>query len=591
MSKKQEKRFTVRSTAVFFLTAVILVFMALVFNQCKTKMPQMPQMPPIKVQVQTVKKPAPLPVPTAPGKIQKEDLSVEFVVEEGIEGSFVGGTVCGVGAPTGDDLGVNSYSSIRCAPAHSFNTEEYNRIYENRFLTALDNPLSTFSIDVDTGSYSNIRRYLNDYQLPPKDAVRIEEMINYFEYDYPEPDGIHPFSITAEMSACPWEPSHFLLHIGIRGKSIASESLPLSNLVFLLDVSGSMEEPDKLPLLVSSFKLLVPQLSDGDKVAVVVYAGAAGLVLPSVPGNQKDVILAALDKLTAGGCTAGSAGIRLAYQIASENFIPNGNNRIILATDGDFNIGVSSTSELIRLIEEKRENGIFLTTLGFGSGNLKDNRLEQLADKGNGSYHYIDNILEGKKVFVHDLKSTLFTIAKDVKIQVEFNPAKVESYRLVGYENRVLAKEDFADDKKDAGELGAGHTVTALYEIIPCKPGEKSPASDPLRFQETSVKAEAFNTGEMALVKLRYKQPQGEESQLVTQPVLWEERDFKKSPENIRFSAAVVMFGMLLRESEYAGDLTYDNVLAYAKDAIGPDRYGYRGEFLHLVSVAKRLKQ
>jgi Ca-activated chloride channel family protein len=464
----------------------------------------------------------------------------------------------------------------------------------------MDNPLSTFSIDVDTGSYSNIRRYLNDYRMPPKDAVRIEEMINYFEYDYPEPKDIHPFSITTEISSCPWEPSHLLLHIGARGKSMTGESLPPSNLVFLLDVSGSMEDPDKLPLLVSSFKLLVPQLNAGDKVAIVVYAGAAGLVLPPVPGTKKDVILAALDKLTAGGSTAGSAGIQLAYQIAAENFIPNGNNRIILATDGDFNIGVSSTSELIRLIEEKRESGIFLTTLGFGSDNLKDNRLEQLADKGNGSYHYIDNILEGKKVFVHDLRGTLFTIAKDVKIQVEFNPVKVDSYRLIGYENRVLAKEDFADDKKDAGELGAGHTVTALYEIVPVKPGEKNPASgaqavskapDVLRYQETTVKPEALNTAEMALVKLRYKKPREEVSQLVTQPVSWEEGALKKAPGNITFSTAVAMFGMLLKKSEYAGKITYDDVLAYAKDAVGLDIYGYRAEFLHLVSVARRLEQ
>ncbi|MCX6582451.1 MAG: von Willebrand factor type A domain-containing protein [Candidatus Aminicenantes bacterium] len=476
MSNKQEKRFTVRSMAVFFLTAVILGFMVFVFSQCKAKMPQMP---PVKVQEPAVKKPAPPSLPTHASKEKQwEELSSDFSFAESVDGGVEGGVeggVCGgvLGAPPGDGyFGINLDSSIRYAPPHSFNTEEYNRIYENRFLTALDNPLSTFSIDVDTGSYSNIRRYLNDYRLPPKDAVRIEEMINYFEYDYPEPMGIHPFSITTKMCTCPWESSHFVLHIGVHGKSLAGDSLPLSNLVFLLDVSGSMDEPDKLPLLVSSFKLLASQLSAGDKVAIVVYAGAAGVVLPSVPGSQKEVILAALDKLTAGGCTAGNAGIR-----------------------------------------------------------------------------------------------------------------------LVGYENRVLPKEDFADDKKDAGELGAGHTVTALYEIIPCKPGEKSPGSDPLRFQETYVKAEALNTGEMALVKLRYKQPQGEESQLVTQSAPWEERDFKKSSENVKFSAAVVMLGMLLRESEYVGNVAYDDVLAYAKDAVGPDRYGYRGEFLHLVSVAKRLKQ
>ncbi|MCP4221435.1 MAG: VWA domain-containing protein, partial [bacterium] len=343
------------------------------------------------------------------------------------------------------------------APPPNFNTEEYNRLYENQFRKSLYTPLSTFSIDVDTGSYSNIRRFLNRHSRPPKDAVRIEEMINYFSYDYPKPKGKHPFSISTDLAPCPWNDAHVLLHIGIKGKTAEPKNLPPSNLVFLLDVSGSMNNRDKLPLLKSSFKLLVDQLREKDRVAVVVYAGAAGLVLESTPGDRKKTIHAAIDKLSAGGSTAGGEGIRLAYTVAQQNCIPGGNNRIILATDGDFNVGVSSTSQLIRMIEEKRKKGIFLTTMGFGTGNYKDHRLEQLADKGNGCYFYIDNIMEGQKVFVHDLRGTLFTIAKDVKIQVEFNPVLVDSHRLIGYENRVLKKEDFNDDQKDAGELGAGH--------------------------------------------------------------------------------------------------------------------------------------
>lgn len=334
-------------------------------------------------------------------------------------------------------------------PYADFNTEEYDRIYENRFLLSLSNPLSTFSIDVDTASYSNVRRYLKDNQLPPKDAVRIEEMINYFDYDYKIPTGKHPFSINTELAICPWNKKHQIVQIGIQGKEI--KDIPPSNLVFLLDVSGSMRSGNKLPLLKDSFKLLVKRLTKKDRVAIVVYAGAAGMILESTPGDQKAEILNSIDRLRAGGSTAGGAGIKLAYKIAMQNFINKGNNRIILATDGDFNVGISSTSELIRLIEEKRDKGVFLTVLGFGSGNYKGSRMESLADKGNGNYYYIDSILEGKKVFVDEMRSTLFTIAKDVKIQVEFNPAKIKAYRLIGYENRKLKKEDFADDKKDAG--------------------------------------------------------------------------------------------------------------------------------------------
>ena len=346
-----------------------------------------------------------------------------------------------------------------------FNTEQYNRIYDNEFLMAKDNPLSTFSIDVDTASYSNIRRFLNNNQLPPKDAVRIEEMINYFSYDYPQPKENEPFSVTTEVAACPWNKDHQLVLIGLQGRNVETANLPPSNLVFLLDVSGSMQDTDKLPLIKSAFRLLVDQLRPQDRVSIVVYAGSSGLVLDSTPGDQKQVILQAIDSLNAGGTTAGGEGIKLAYEIAKKNLMKDGNNRVILATDGDFNVGVSSDGDLIRMIEEKRNDGIFLTILGFGMGNYKDAKMEQLADKGNGTIAYIDNLLEAKKVFVSGLSGTLLTIAKDVKIQVEFNPTKIKAYRLIGYENRMLKKEDFNDDKKDAGEIGAGHSVTALYEI------------------------------------------------------------------------------------------------------------------------------
>lgn len=603
MIQKKEKHFTKKTLIELIFLLVTLFVVVILFTQCSTKKPPLKQ-PPVKLNRPEPPKPTPPPLPPpAPKKAKQARLAYPIeipdgeIADVGVEGGIVSGVL---GAPSSfgmDDSNANmnmkacGTSYFMSEPSHPFNTEEYSRLYESRFLEALDNPLSTFSIDVDTGSYANVRRFLNHSQLPPKDAVRIEEMINYFVYDYPQPQGKHPFSVNTRLAVCPWNSSAQLLHIGIRGKSLESEKIPPSNLVFLLDVSGSMTPANKLPLLVSSFKLLVKELTSKDKVAIVVYAGAAGLVLASTPGDQKDKILGVLDMLDAGGSTAGGAGIKLAYKIAEENFIQKGNNRIILATDGDFNVGVSSTSELVRMIEEKREKGIFLTTLGFGIGNYKDGRLEQLADKGNGSYHYIDNILEGKKVFVRDLKGTLFTIAKDVKIQVEFNPAKVKSYRLVGYENRKLQKEDFDDDKKDAGELGAGHTVTALYEIIPADPEKTVPDSASLRFQETRVKPEAFKTDEMALAKLRYKQPRGTVSQLITHPVNWETQENNKGSDNLRFSAAVAMFGMLLRDSEHSGNATYDNVLSLAKSAAGEDKYGYRSEFLRLVSIAKELKE
>ncbi|KHG40001.1 MULTISPECIES: VWA domain-containing protein [Aphanizomenon] len=473
-----------------------------------------------------------------------------------------------------------------------FNTENYNRIDDNPFHRVDNDPLSTFSIDVDTAAYSNMRRFITQGQLPPKDAVRIEELINYFPYNYPQPTGNRPFSVTTEVTAAPWNPQHKLVQVGLQGKRLESETLPPSNLVFLIDVSGSMGEPDKLPLVQQSLKLLVNKLRPEDRVSLVVYAGNAGVVLPATPGNQKTKILAAIDRLQAGGSTAGGQGIELAYKIAKQNFLKLGNNRVILATDGDFNVGVSSDAELTRLIEQKRDQGIFLTVLGFGTGNYKDSKMEQLADKGNGNYAYIDTLLEAKKVLVNDIRGTLFTIAKDVKIQVEFNPAKVQAYRLIGYENRLLQNQDFNDDKKDAGEIGAGHSVTALYEIIPTgtKSDVKLPEVDPLRYQRSGVTATNTADNEMMLVKLRYKLPQDITSQLITQTI--KDSDFKVNQipsTNLRFAAAVATFGMILRDSEYKGNANYDLVIKLATQGQGEDQEGYRGEFIRLVEKYRDL--
>jgi Ca-activated chloride channel homolog len=385
------------------------------------------------------------------------------------------------------------------------NTEEYSKIDESGFFNVINKPLSTFAADIDGASYSNARRFIMQDQLPYKDAVRSEEFINYFSYDYKQPAGKDPLSINLEYSECPWNKENSLIHIGLQGKILSKEEQKPSNLVFLLDVSGSMNSPKKLPLLKKSFKLLVDQLNSEDRVAIVVYAGSAGLVLPSTSADDKRVIINSFEKLSAGGSTAGGAGVQLAYKIAKKNFIKDGNNRVILATDGDFNVGISSTSELVRFIENKRDDGIFLTVLGFGMGNYKDDRLQELADRGNGNHAYIDNILEAKKVLVNEVTSTLFTIAKDVKIQVEFNPAKIESYRLIGYENRILEDKDFTDDKKDAGEIGAGHTVTALYEIVPAKNGSNT--SRDLKYQHTQINDGAYSTAEIMTVKIRYKEP------------------------------------------------------------------------------------
>ncbi len=475
------------------------------------------------------------------------------------------------------------------------NTEGYSTIHENGFKDVFHNPLSTFSIDVDNASYSNVRRFLNMGQRPPKDAVRIEEMINYFGYDYPEPQGKHPFSVYTELSECPWNSDHQLLHVGLKGKRIDKEELPPSNLVFLIDVSGSMSAANKLPLLKQAFRMLVKELRPGDRVAMVVYAGAAGLVLEPTPGSEKEQIIQALDQLQSGGSTAGGAGLKLAYKVAQENFVEGGNNRIILATDGDFNVGSSSNAEMERLIEQKREGGIFMTVLGFGMGNYKDDKMEIIADKGNGNYAYIDNIQEARKVFITEFGGTLFTIAKDVKFQIEFNPARVKGYRLVGYENRLLNDEDFNDDQKDAGEMGAGHTVTALYELIPAGSDEPLKSIDPLKYQSDRAEDAAGMTvepdpsAELLTLKLRYKQPDGDRSTKVEIPVKGKLLKIEQSSGNFRFAAAVAGFGLILRDSDYRGDLSTEQVIALARNATGEDEEGYRSEFIRLVRLSDAL--
>ncbi len=477
-------------------------------------------------------------------------------------------------------------------PQDGHNTEDYAHIAENDFKSPLQEPLSTFSIDVDKASYANVRRFLNANQLPPKDAVRIEEMINYFDFDYEKPKGDVPFSVTTELSSCNWKDGHLLLHIGLQGRQMEMKNAPPSNLTFLIDVSGSMRSANKLDLVKPALRLLVNELRAEDRVAIVVYAGAAGLVLPSTAGNEKEKIIGAINNLEAGGSTAGAAGIQLAYQVAKENFIENGNNRVILATDGDFNIGVSSDGELTRLIEEKRKDGIYLTCLGFGMGNYKDNKLEILADKGNGNYAYIDNLLEAKKAFVTGLTGTLFVIAQDVKIQVEFNPHIVEAYRLVGYENRLLAKEDFNDDKKDAGEIGAGHSVTALYEIVPKdQPFDFAGKNvDSLKYQATALTPAASSSFEIATVKLRYKQPGQQTSQLISQTVENRWRAFARASTNLQWAGSVAAFGMLLRDSPFLENLKPEDVILSAKQSIGPDKNGDRAECLKLMEAARLLK-
>lgn len=477
--------------------------------------------------------------------------------------------------------------SFLIQPQEEPNREAYDRIVENDFFKAIDRPLSTFSIDVDVASYSNMRRFIMDGRIPPKDAIRTEELINYFNYDYAYSDSEHPFKVHMEFSQTPWNKQTKLVHIGLKGKPIKMENAKPNHLVFLLDVSGSMNYGNKLPLLKKGLKLLVNNMRDEDKVAIVVYAGAAGTVLPMTSGDEKGAILKALDRLSAGGSTAGGAGIKLAYQIAEKHYSKRANNRIILATDGDFNVGTSDTGSLVRLIEKKRESGVYLTVLGFGRGNYNDAMMEKLSNAGNGNYAYIDNLMEAKKVLVNEMGSTLVTIAKDVKIQVEFNPYLVKRYRLIGYENRKMAAQDFDNDQKDAGEIGAGHTVTALYEIE-MNDGESDQSS--LKYQTANINQTAKKSNEVMTVKLRYKQPDANESTLMTYTLKNTPVRFSQASTNFRFSASVAEFAMLMSGSKYAADANFDHVVATAKKAYGDDEYGYRREFVRLVELAKDLK-
>ena len=470
-------------------------------------------------------------------------------------------------------------------------SEEYNEIVENGFMKVKDTPLSTFSIDVDAAAYGNMRHYLNKGQLPPADAVRTEELINYFSYDYAKPTGDAPVKITTEVGACPWNPVHRLVRIGLKAREIPTENLPVSNLVFLIDVSGSMYGAERLDLVKSSLKLLVNNLRDKDRVAIVVYSGAAGERLPSTSGSDKQKIKDAIDELEAGGSTAGGAGIELAYKIARKNFVPGGNNRIILCTDGDFNVGISSGKALEKLIEKERKTGVFLTVLGYGMGNYKDGKMQVLAEKGNGNHAYIDNLQEANRVLVGEFGATLHTVAKDVKLQVEFNPAQVQAYRLVGYESRLLKDEDFNNDAKDAGDMGAGHTVTAFYEVIPVG-GKNTYAGkvDELKYQKKEkVSVKPTGSDELLTVKLRYKAPDKDVSRKIELPFV--DNKGNNVSSDFRFASAVAMFGQLLRDSDFKGEATYDKVISLAKQGLDHDDKGYRREFVRLVEAAKGIQQ
>lgn len=486
----------------------------------------------------------------------------------------------------------SSHQAIRNYGALDWNTEDYAPIETHDFRAVADHPLSTFAIDVDGASYTNVRRFIRDGERPPKDAVRIEELLNYFQYDYPAPtvQDEHPFSVVLEAGPAPWREKHTLVHVGLQGRRVSMAERPPSNLVFLIDVSGSMRSPRKLPLLKRGFRMLADQLRPEDRVAMVVYAGASGLVLNSTPGTEADSIKQAIERLQAGGSTAGAAGIRQAYAVAEEHFIEGGINRVILATDGDFNVGVSSDAELKRLVEAKRTSGVALTVLGFGTGNLKDNKMETLANHGNGNYYYIDSASEARRVLVEELGSTLHTIAKDVKVQVEFNPAEVRAYRLIGYVNRTLEDEEFAEDSTDAGELGAGHSVTVLYEVIRrgVESDVKVPTAGDLKYQEPRPTDEAAAFGELLTVKLRYKAPDGDTSRLIEHPLPGDVLEQEVSAD-FHFAAAVAGFGMLLRDSEYKGTLTLDDVRALAEQGRGDDLRGTRAGFIALIEDSRGL--
>jgi Ca-activated chloride channel family protein len=465
--------------------------------------------------------------------------------------------------------------------------ESYDRINDNPFHWALREPLSTFSIAVDTASYSNVRRFLQNGRLPPKDAVRIEDFINYFSYDYPQPRGEHPITLHAEAALCPWNDKHQLVLIGLSAKSIAEEQMPPRNLVFLIDTSGSMAAPNRLPLLKHALALLVPQLNQRDRVSIVTYAGRAGIALPATSGDRHQLILGAIDRLEAEGSTNGGEGIVMAYRLAESNFIPGGANRVILGTDGDFNVGVTG-ADLIRLIEGKRQTGVYLSVLGFGMGNLKDSFMEKLAQHGNGQYAYIDTLAEAHKVFVEQVGG-LVPVANDVKVQVELNPTCAQAYRLIGYEHRLLKNQDFNDDRKDAGDMGAGHTVTALYEIVPPGVAIDLPGIDNLKYQQQPLPAGAADNQELLTVKVRYVPPGDTKSRLLALPVKNDKRPCSQASTDFRFAAAVASFGMLLRESPYKGNASYAKVLESAREAMRPDTHGHRQEFLRLVQTAQNL--
>ncbi len=500
----------------------------------------------------------------------------------------MGSTGGGAGAPYVSVSPVEGKLSPYGNPYYS--EEDYGHLVENEFLAVKQNPYSTFSIDVDTAAYANVRRLIKESQMPPQDAVRTEELVNYFTYDYPQPKRSEPFSINTEVSDCPWAPEHRLVQIGLQGRKVPTGKLPASNLVFLIDVSGSMQDSNKLPLIKKSFNMLVERLRPQDRISIVTYAGSSGLVLPPTAGSQKRTILDALGQLESGGGTAGGEGIRLAYDVAMKNFVKGGNNRVILATDGDFNDGVSSETELESLIEEKRKSGVFLTVLGYGTGNYKDVHMETLADKGNGNHAYIDSEQEAKKVLINEFGGTLFAIAKDVKLQVEFNPQVVKGYRLLGYENRLLAAEDFNDDKKDAGELGSGHTVTALYEVIPTSSQESVRDNvDPPRYQKLIWVAGAPSSDELMSVKLRYKAPDSNESKLIEHVISTDKKSIASTSNNFRWAAAVAEFALVLKNSKFRSDSNYSQVLKLAEGALGGDKEGYRSEFLDLVRRAQQL--
>lgn len=471
------------------------------------------------------------------------------------------------------------------------NTEEYDRIQENGFKSVADTPLSTFSIDVDPASYSNMRRFINRGELPPADAIRTEELVNYFSYDYPKPTGNDPVKITVEAGTCTWNTAHRLVRIGLKAKEIPTEQLPASNLVFLIDISGSMWGANRLDLVKSSLKLLVNNLRNKDKVAIVTYAGSAGVKLEATSGGDKQKIREAIDELTAGGSTAGGAGIHLAYQIAKKNFISDGNNRIILCSDGDFNVGVSSAEGLEQLIEKERKSGVHLTVLGYGMGNYKDKKIQVLAEKGNGNHAYIDNLQEANRVLVGEFGATLHTVAKDVKLQVEFNPSQVQAYRLIGYESRLLKDEDFNNDAKDAGDMGAGHTVTAFYEVIPAGvKNEYVGKVDDLKYQKKEkMTLKPTGSDELLTVKLRYKAPDKDVSRKMELPFVDNKGDSVSS--DFRFASAVAMFGQLLRDSDFKGTADYDKVIKLAKQGVNNDERGYRREFIRLVEAAKGLEK